>query len=408
MDPITTATLGDEDFPPKNGVIIKQGALFIQESRRILFMKWKVWRKRWITLRYLSKSTPSVLQIDARSTVAPSSLLLNLTPTTSVEIVDVAGMATGPQQDLAGAKVLQLQLDEHSEPVIFKHASLDEMSDWIAAFRLTVALGETGSICSDTDNSSSWAGSQAAPSPVSSESPVHTFTFDPPVSYVLRIRPCSILSKFGLLPDSDYELRLDQNGLSLHDEKRKETNTAIAHWHLPSLRKIDVDQDGSAGISGKENSKGTVTIHIALEEGISEEGTLVVQTGEATSLAHRLTAAIAAANNGFVRKPFSLDQRESTTSRSSKRRPGSDRPKKRPIMGLMKQHSRLSTDMPSPVSVRAPYIHREMSLTKTAGGMVGRRDLSHTDSRDSTRSSIGNETFDLDEMPESLSATIEK
>ena len=42
MDPITTATLGDPDFPPKNGVIIKQGALFIQESRRILFMKWKV------------------------------------------------------------------------------------------------------------------------------------------------------------------------------------------------------------------------------------------------------------------------------------------------------------------------------------------------------------------------------
>ena len=172
---------------------------FVSTVSYLLFPQ--VWRKRWITLRYHSKSSPSVLQIESRNcsstapannSVPPSSvpLLLTLTPTTSVEIVDSSAGGGGPgsgssgsgaagAQDLAGAKVLQLQLDEHSEPVIFKHASLDEMSDWIAAFRLTVALGElNGSICSDTDNSSSWAGSQAAPSPVSSESPIRTtFTF---------------------------------------------------------------------------------------------------------------------------------------------------------------------------------------------------------------------------------------
>ena len=43
MDLHSSVTLGDPEFPPKNGVIIKQGDIFVQENRKVLFVKWKVY-----------------------------------------------------------------------------------------------------------------------------------------------------------------------------------------------------------------------------------------------------------------------------------------------------------------------------------------------------------------------------
>ena len=86
--------------------------------------------------------------MDPTNTFIVSSVLYNLTSETNVTIVDCSG-----SQDLVTAQVLQLTIGEHSAPVIFKHPSLDEMKNWLAAFCLALVLGETGSICSDTDSS---------------------------------------------------------------------------------------------------------------------------------------------------------------------------------------------------------------------------------------------------------------
>ncbi|GAU88440.1 hypothetical protein RvY_01139-2 [Ramazzottius varieornatus] len=248
MDYTSSMTLGDPEFPPKNGVIIKQGEIFVQENRRFLFAKWKVWRKRFVTLRYRAKAATSLLQIDPPNALVTSSVSHTLTSRSSTEIID----SSGPQ-DLASAKVLQLVIDEHSEPVILKHQNMDEMNDWLAAFRLVSALGETSSICSDTD-SSTWTCSQAAASPVISESPITSFPLDVPTIFLVRLGPCPTQQELGFSVDCDYELHIDSHEFSLHvissttnPSSHHNSNNSVPHsntsaWPLSAVHKVVVEE----------------------------------------------------------------------------------------------------------------------------------------------------------------------
>ncbi|XP_055338722.1 uncharacterized protein LOC129588510 [Paramacrobiotus metropolitanus] len=379
MNPNTSATLGDPEFPPKNGVIIKQGHLFVQETKKLLFMKWKVWRKRWICLRYLSNNATPVLQIDTRNAVHTSQNLLNLSQESQIEMIDYSG-----QQDLASAKALQLTLDTLSEPLLFKHPSQTEMTDWMAAFRLTVALGETGSICSDTD-SSIWNDSQAAASPVSSGSPINPFSGAevPPLTYTVRVRTAKaspLAEKLGFVFDQEYEVRMSPQDVAFHsaDGNHEIMPVQIALLHM---RKIYLES--SSGNPDVVPNSDLVCIETT-RQSPAGEGVLKLETANPHDLTHHLRTLLAGPTN--IKKILADQERLSVKSRTSRRsRPVSERPRKRPL-SFMGNKGRFSTEQTSPVAGRAPRLtNRENSVRS----MTGLRNFQHMDSRDSEHSSTG-------------------